>query len=87
MSLFRRPSRPSPVPVRDIAEAEIAVGSLAGIAPSEIDRHLLVVLEHSGRVTMSGTACREATTVLLAEVLLQLARQAHGEHESEGRRG
>jgi hypothetical protein len=82
MSLFRRPSRPSPAPVQDIAEAEIAVGSPAGL-----DRHLLIVLEHSGRATMSGTACRETTVLLLTEILLRLARQAHGEHESEGRRG
>jgi hypothetical protein len=70
--------------VRDIADAEVAVGSLSGVAPAEISRHLLTVLEKPGRVSVSGTPSREMTAVPLAEILLQLAKQAHGEHEGEG---
>jgi hypothetical protein len=75
------------VQVRDVAEAEVAVGSLAGVDPADIDRHLLIVLEHSGRVSTSGTACRETTAVLLTEILAKLARDAYAGHESGGRRG
>jgi hypothetical protein len=83
---FRRPPRPPATPVRDVAEAEVAVGSLAGVAPSEIDRHVLIVLEKSGRVVMSGTACRETTALILAEVLVQYAREAQAAHACGGER-
>jgi hypothetical protein len=82
--LFRRPARPAPTPVRDVTEAEIAVGSLAGIAPSEIDRHVLIVVSTTGTVAVSGTACRETTTLILAEILAQYAREAQAEHACGG---
>lgn len=87
MSLFRRRSRPSTAPVRDVAEAEVAVGSLTGIPPSDIERHLLVVVEKSGRVTLSGTTCREATVLVLSELLAQLTREAYAAHECGGGHG
>lgn len=83
MNPLRRRSRAVPAPVRDVAEAEIAVGSLAGIAPSEIDRHVLIVVTTSGTVAISGTACRETATLILAEVLAQYARESHAEHACE----
>lgn len=86
MNPFRRPARPALAPVQDIAEAEVAVGSLAGVAPADIDRHVLIVVTKTGEVAITGTACREATTLILTEVLAQYAREAQATHKCGGGR-
>jgi hypothetical protein len=89
VSLFRS-SRARPVPAPDplplpplegIPEAHIAVGSLSGIAPSDIRGHLLIVVRQDGRPNLSGTACPELAALILTEVMAGLARQAYAGHE------
>lgn len=44
--------------VTDVAAAEIAIGSLSGIAPSAIKRHVLVVMDASEDLTITTTCCK-----------------------------
>jgi hypothetical protein len=88
-SLFgRRPARPVPAPdplppllEGGIPEAHIAVGSLSGIAPSDIRGHLLIVVRQDGRPSLSGTACPELAALILTEVMAGLARPAYAGDE------
>lgn len=66
----RRPLPPAPVEdpivrVTDVPAAEIAVGSLAGIAPSAIKRHVLVVLDSNEDLSMTTTCCKHELPKLL----------------------
>lgn len=80
LSAFRRRRRPPLAPLRSVDEAEVAVGSLSGVAPSDIRLHVLVVLDKTGRVSVTSAGCPETTVLLLAEVLASLARQAAAGH-------
>ena len=69
----RRPLPPAPPepedvpgPVRNITEAEIAIGSLSGIAPSRILRHVLVVADTDGGLWLSTSACKNELPQLLS---------------------
>lgn len=66
----RRPLPPAPpedpiVRVGSVPEAEIAIGSLSGIAPSRIKRHVLVVLDDEQAMTITTTCCKHELPKLL----------------------
>ena len=70
MRFRRRPLPPAPhegdtVRMTDVAEAEIAIGSLSGIAPSAIKRHVLVVLGADEKLTITTTCCKHELPKLL----------------------
>ena len=68
MNPFRRRPLP-PAKVTAVAEAEIAVGSLSGIAPSAIQRHALVVLDDKGAVHVTTSCCKHEVPELLVAAL------------------
>lgn len=85
---FRRqaPALPgAPVPgITWVAEAHIAVGSLAHIAPSDIAHHVLLVTTRDGDLSITGTACDHAAAVIVTMAASVLARRAHDGHSHEG---
>jgi len=83
--IFRRRERPSlpPVPVpgtASVPEAEIAVGSLSGIAPSDIRCHILLVVDLDGGMSVSTSACDATVSVVLAAAALQVANRVMDAH-------
>jgi hypothetical protein len=88
VSLFRR-SRPEPpsLPLlleRGMPEAHVAVGNLAGIDPSDIHGHLLIVIDRGGQASLTGNACPELAVMILTGMAARLAQQAYAAHECEG---
>lgn len=66
----RRPLPPAPAEdlthmVTSVPEAEIAIGSLSGIAPSRIKRHALVTLDCDEHMTITTTCCKHELPKLL----------------------
>jgi hypothetical protein len=55
--------------VTDVQAAEIAVGSLVGIAPSRIMRHILIVVDQDRDLSMVTSCCKHE--------LAQFIGQAH----------
>lgn len=80
----RRAPRPDPMAFPLLAEAHIAVGSLSGVAPSDIAAHLLITVDHDGRRKLTGSACPELAAVILTELAAGLARRACAAHECGG---
>lgn len=82
-----RPGQPiftEPV-VTDPIEAHIAVGSLAGIAPSGIHTHVLLVVTDTEGLSITGTACPEQALAIITAAastlaLRALAAHVNGEH-------
>jgi hypothetical protein len=77
----RRQHRPVPVPgITSVPEAEIAVGSLSGVAPSQIRCHVLLAVDLDGGLSIT-TSARDATvSVVLAAAALQLAERTMSAH-------
>jgi hypothetical protein len=73
--------------VTDRIEAHIAVGSLSGIAPSDIRCHVLLVVTSDGQLGVSGTAGGPLRMLILAKASAAFAGEAfaaHGhDHERE----
>lgn len=87
MSLFRR-RRPEPLSLpllleRGMPEAHIAVGNLAGINPSDIHGHLLIVVDRDGKASLTGNACPELAVMILTGMAAQLTRQAYATHKCD----
>ncbi len=72
MIRFRRRAVPQATSVAGVAETEIAVGSLSGITPSQISRHIVIVLSENGDVHLSTSCCKNEAPELLVRAL-QLA--------------
>lgn len=64
-------------------EKHIAVGSIAGVAPSDISAHVLLVLEEDGKVTIEGTGCDSLRLVLLTSATAAFAQAAYRGHEHD----
>jgi hypothetical protein len=69
--------------ITDGIEAHIAVGSLSGIAPSDIQGHVLLVVTHDGNLGISGTACGSLRTLILAKASTVFAEQAFAAHDHD----
>jgi hypothetical protein len=72
----RRPLPPAPaedtaVRVTSVPEAEIAVGSMSGIAPARIARHVLVVLDRDEDMSITTTCCKHELPKLLTAAHLR----------------
>lgn len=76
----RRPLPPAPEEaperVTDVQAAEIAVGSLAGVAPSRIARHVVIVLDDSDQVHMATSCCKHELNQLIAMAGIAALRHA-----------
>lgn len=59
------------------AERHIAVGSLSGVAPSDVKAHVLIVLGDDGGITIEGTGAGSLRMVLLTSATAALARDAY----------
>ena len=71
----------TPPPFPELAEAQIAVGSLSGIAPSDIKAHLLIVLTHRDAVGISGNVCDHLGLAIIARATSTLADRILDDHE------
>lgn len=69
--------------ITDVREAEIAVGSLSGIAPSRIRFHVLLVIDRDGGLSITTSACDESASVIIAAASLQVAQQALDTHDHD----
>lgn len=91
LNLFRRRVPvPDPLPLMlrgGLPEANIAVGSLSGIAPADIQGHLLIVVGTDGRASLTGNACPELAAMVLTQMAAELARTAYKSHECGGEDG
>lgn len=65
------PAEGSPVLVTDVPAAEIAIGSLSGIAPSRIKRHVLVVLDSDEEMSITTTCCKHELAKVLGMAQLR----------------
>ena len=82
MRIFRRRTR-RPAPLQaDLREAQIAVGSLSGIAPSDIQGHLLIVVDRDDRAHMTGNAGPELGVMILTQMAAAVARKAYASRGS-----
>jgi hypothetical protein len=89
---FRRPEpapEPGPAPEPPLPpglEREIAIGSLSGIAPTDVRAHLLIVIDADGGLKMTGVACPEMAMVMLTQAAASIAQDiARGHaHEAPG---
>jgi hypothetical protein len=77
----RRPLPPAPpegapVQVTDVAEAEVAVGALAGVAPSRVVRHVVIVLDDGDQVRMTTSCCKHELAGLVARAGVMALRTA-----------
>jgi hypothetical protein len=81
------PAPPGPV-ITERIEAHIAVGSLSGIAPSDIKCHVLLTLTGEGRVAVSGTVRGSLRALIVAKASAALAEEAFAahDHDHEGER-
>lgn len=66
------------------AEQHIAVGSLAGIAPSDVNAHVLLVVAEDGELSITGSACDHQAAAIVATAghvlaMKALAAHLHGE--------
>jgi hypothetical protein len=78
----RRAVAPDPGPViTDGIEAHVAVGSLSGIAPSDINAHVLLVVTNDGQLGISGTGCGSFKAFILAKASAAVAGQEFAEHD------
>lgn len=72
------------VPLIEAAlEAHVAVGSLSGVAPSDITAHVLLVLEEDGGVTISGTGCDSLRAFMLASASAACALEEWRAHDHD----
>ncbi len=76
----RRPAGPG---ITDGIEAHIAVGSLSGVAPSDIKAHVLLVVTHDGYLGVSGNGCGGLRALILAKASAAAAEQAFAAHDHE----
>jgi len=67
-----------------VAEAHIAVGSLASIAPSEINSHVLLVVTEDGELSITGSACDHQAAAIVASAGHVLAMKALAAHLHDG---
>lgn len=79
----RRKEAPEPL-LGGVAEAHIAVGSLSGVPPTDIDAHVLLVLTNAGGLSVTGTTCTEATAMIVTMAAAALAQGAYARAHSEG---
>jgi hypothetical protein len=79
----RRPAAPG---ITDGIEAHIAVGSLAHVAPSDIEAHVLLVVTRDGCLGVSGTGCGSLRALILAKASAAAAAQEFAAHGHGGER-
>ena len=60
-------------------ERHVAIGSLAGIIPAEIAGYVLVAIDDTGWISLSGDQCSHGRMVLLASAMNQTAAEVAGE--------
>jgi hypothetical protein len=77
--LLRR--RSTPRQPETVIERHIAAGSLAGVAPADIQAYVLVVLDEDGRATVTGTGCGSLRAFLLAHAAAAHAHAAWQAHD------
>lgn len=68
----------------EVQEAHIAVGSLAGIAPSEINSHVLIVVTQDGELSITGSACDHQAAAIVASAGQILAMRVLAVHLHDG---
>lgn len=66
----------TPVRVEDVEAAEIAAGSLAGIAPARIVRHVLIVLDDEEDMHITTSCCKHELTRIVTRAAMMALRQA-----------
>lgn len=70
--------------VPEIQEQHIAVGSLSGIAPSEINSHVLIVVTGDGELSITGSACDHQAGAIVASAGQVLAMRVLAAHLHDG---
>lgn len=65
----------------EVPEAHIAVGSLSGIAPSDIKAHVLIVLTRDGQLGVTGNTCDHLGMAVTAKALSMLADRVNDDHD------
>lgn len=75
--------RRTPAAPETTLEKHVAVGSLAGVAPADIQTYVLIVLDEEGRVTVAGTGCGSLRGFLLAHAAAAHAHAAWQSHDCE----
>jgi hypothetical protein len=73
--------RRTPPPPETLLEKRVAVGSLTGVAPADIEAHVLLVLEEGGRVVITGTGCDALRGFMLAHASAAHAAAAWQAHD------
>ena len=76
----RRPADPA---ITDRIEAHIAVGSLSGIAPSDIKGHVLLVLTGDGGLAVSSTVRGSLRALIVAKASAAFAEEAFAAHDHD----
>ena len=71
-------------PSVEVAEAHIAVGSLAGVAPSDVNAHVLLVVTEDGGLTITGSACDHQAAAIVASAGQVLAMRLLAAHLHDG---
>ena len=64
----------------ETAEQHIAVGSLAGIAPSDVSAHVLLVVTEDGELSITGTACDHHAAAIVGSAVQVLTMKALAAH-------
>jgi hypothetical protein len=67
----------------DRIEAHIAVGSLSGIAPSDIRCHVLLVVNTDGELAVSGTVRGSLRALIVAKASAAFAEEAFAAHDRD----
>ena len=82
---FGRRPQPAPeaVPEPPLAglEREIAIGSLSGIAPTEVRAHLVLVVDNAGGLKISGAACDELAVTMLTHAATLISKRILAGHK------
>jgi hypothetical protein len=86
--LRRRAARatPSGPAITERIEAHIAVGSLSGIAPSDIKCHVLLVVTNDGELAVSGTVRGSLRALIVARASAAFAQEAFAAHARDHER-
>lgn len=76
--LRRRSTPPQP---ETLLEMRVAVGSLAGVAPADIQAHVVITLDGDGGLKVSGAGCKSLLLMMLATASAAAAGEAHRAHD------